>query len=603
MFKLGNYRKSTLFLAWQLLNKYDKLKIKLLIIFQLLVNLLDLIGVVLIAGLGALLIQGVDSNKPGNKVGKLLDILHLRQNNFENQIVLLSLLVMCVFVLKTFLSAMLTKKIFSFMGSRSSLISEKMISSIFSQNLLRFQKYTFSEISFSVITGIDLIMTSILASYITIIVDMAMVFLLLIGISVINVSVALSALVLYVFLGFFLHVFLRRKTFLIGKNNTKLALESSEKIFEATNLYREIVVRNKQINYIKDISRLRHAIGIVNSERNFQPYISKYVFELALVLGMMIIAVYQFANSLPTYAVATISAFIAASSRIAPAILRIQQSFLVIRLNTGSTTMVFQMIHNLEKTNSFSALESNTEEVEDFKGDVVLKSVNFKYSETDVFALSDINLNVFAGTSLGLIGPSGGGKSTLADLILGMFPPNSGTIEISGRNPAATSKRWPNKVSYVPQQVFLVSGSIKKNLSIGFEINDFTDQDYWRALTLANLKEFVRNLTEGLDTLVGEGNLKISGGQRQRIGIARALLTEPELIILDESTNALDRESEAEISRTIENLKGKCTVIIIAHNLSTIKALDRIAYIENGKIIASGSLDEINNTIPNFKIK
>jgi ABC-type bacteriocin/lantibiotic exporter with double-glycine peptidase domain len=106
-----------------------------------------------------------------------------------------------------------------------------------------------------------------------------------------------------------------------------------------------------------------------------------------------------------------------------------------------------------------------------------------------------------------------------------------------------------------------------------------------------------------LDTLVGEGNLKISGGQRQRIGIARALLTEPELIILDESTNALDRESEAEISRTIENLKGKCTVIIIAHNLSTIKALDRIAYIENGKIIASGSLDEINNTIPNFKIK
>ena len=132
MFKLGNYRKSTLFLAWQLLNKYDKLKIKLLIIFQLLVNLLDLIGVVLIAGLGALLIQGVDSNKPGNKVGKLLDILHLRQNNFENQIVLLSLLVTCVFVLKTFLSAMLTKKIFSFMGSRSSFISEKMIRSIFS---------------------------------------------------------------------------------------------------------------------------------------------------------------------------------------------------------------------------------------------------------------------------------------------------------------------------------------------------------------------------------------------------------------------------------------------------------------------------------------
>jgi ABC-type bacteriocin/lantibiotic exporter with double-glycine peptidase domain len=603
MFKLSDYRKSTLFLAWQLLNKYDKLKIKLLIFFQLLVNLLDLIGVVLIAGLGALLIQGVDSNTPGNKVGKLLDILNLRQYSFENQIVLLSLLVTCLFILKTFLSAMLTRKIFSFMSNRSSLISEKMISSIFSQNLLVFQKYTFSEISFSIITGIDLIMTSILASYITIIVDISMVFLLLIGISAINASVALSALVFYVLLGLFLHTFLRSKTFSIGQDNTKLVVESNEKIFEATNLYREIVVRNKQINYIKNISRLRHALGVVNSERNFQPYISKYVFELALVLGMMIIAVYQFANSLPTYAVATIAAFIAASSRIAPAILRIQQSFLVIRLNTGSTTMVFQMISNLEKANSLSVPDSNTEEVEDFRGDVVLNSVNFKYSETDVFALTNINLNIFSGTSLGLIGPSGGGKSTLADLILGMFPPNSGTIKISGCDPAATSKRWPNKVSYVPQQVFLVRGSIKKNLSIGFEVSDFTDEDYWRALNLANLEEFVRTLTDGLDTLVGEGNLKISGGQRQRMGIARALLTEPGLIILDESTNALDRESEAEISRTIENLKGNCTVIVIAHSLSTIKSLDRIAYIENGKIVASGSLNEIINTTPNFKIK
>jgi ABC-type bacteriocin/lantibiotic exporter with double-glycine peptidase domain len=261
------------------------------------------------------------------------------------------------------------------------------------------------------------------------------------------------------------------------------------------------------------------------------------------------------------------------------------------------------MIRNLEKANSFSVPDSNTEEVEDFRGDVVLNSVNFKYSESDVFALTDINLNVFSGTSLGLIGPSGGGKSTLADLILGMFPPNSGTIKISGHDPAATSKRWPNKVAYVPQQVFLVRGTIKKNLSIGFEISDFTDQDYWKALTLANLEEFVGTLAEGLDTLIGEGNLKVSGGQRQRIGIARALLTEPKLIILDESTNALDGESEAEISRMIENLKGNCTVIIIAHNLSTIKSLDRIAYIENGKIIASGSLNEVISAIPNFKIK
>ena len=201
---------------------------------------------------------------------------------------------------------------------------------------------------------------------------------------------------------------------------------------------------------------------------------------------------------------------------------------------------------------------------------------------------------------MAITGSSGAGKTTLVDILLGVLKPTNGNVYISGVDPLLAFQTWPGATAYVPQDIVVVNGTVWDNVALGFS-HDLLHETYiWDALKLAHLDNYIRSLPEGLLTQVGERGHKLSGGQRQRLGIARALYTNPSVIVFDEATSALDGETEANLSQTISGLRGDMTIIMIAHRLSTIRYADQVIYLEDGVALCQGSFEEVRSAVPSF---
>jgi ABC-type bacteriocin/lantibiotic exporter with double-glycine peptidase domain len=214
--------------------------------------------------------------------------------------------------------------------------------------------------------------------------------------------------------------------------------------------------------------------------------------------------------------------------------------------------------------------------------------------------LNNVSLQIPPGSLAAFVGPSGAGKTTIVDTLLGVLIPDSGEVRISKLAPMDAAQKWAGAISYLPQEIFISQGSVRENISLGYPIEIATDERIIQCLRLAHLDEFVLGLPGGIDAKVGEKGAQLSGGQRQRLGIARALFTNSTLLVLDEATSALDAETEASVSDAIGALKGETTVVMIAHRLSTVRKADIVYYLADGKLVASGTFEEVRANVPNF---
>jgi ABC-type multidrug transport system fused ATPase/permease subunit len=273
----------------------------------------------------------------------------------------------------------------------------------------------------------------------------------------------------------------------------------------------------------------------------------------------------------------------------------------------GNAAQSIQTISLLENDSHLGANDDENLEVvssskpnQKFIPEINISNLDFSYPEQSGNLFSQFNLRIKSGEFIAIVGPSGGGKSTLVDLILGVFPPTQGKITISGRSPQDAFGTWNHECSYVPQAIYLMNDSISNNISLSRKLPDNPADSLSRALRISHLEEFINVLPDGLETQIGENGAKLSGGQRQRIGIARAVYGAPHLIILDEATSALDDATQLAITDQLEMLQEETTLIVVAHRISTIKNADRIIYIESGRIAAEGSFEEIQNAIPGF---
>ena len=218
------------------------------------------------------------------------------------------------------------------------------------------------------------------------------------------------------------------------------------------------------------------------------------------------------------------------------------------------------------------------------KDKVELKDIVYRYPGTDTLIFDHADMEIPIGKSVGIVGTSGAGKTTAVDILLGLLKLQQGQILADGVEVREHYQSWLKNIGYIPQFIFMIDSTIRKNVAFGYQDEDIDDEKVWRALKEAQLDEFVRGLPEGLDTGIGERGIRISGGQKQRIGIARALFEDPEILVLDEATSALDNETEAAIMDSINRLHGKKTLIIIAHRLQTIEKCDMVYRVEHGKV-------------------
>ena len=335
----------------------------------------------------------------------------------------------------------------------------------------------------------------------------------------------------------------------------------------------------------------------------------KYMFEAALVIGGFGLAGYLFATQDSVTAVGTLALFLAAGTRVMPSLLRLQGAALVLRGSAGAAGPTFDLADELANPLDAPPAPADSSRIRiriregnpGFRPTVQLDQIDVRYPGASDLALAGVTLNVEAGSSLALVGRSGAGKSTLADVLLGVLQPESGTALLGGVPPSESVAKWPGGVAYVPQDVVLANGTIRSNVALGLPDDAIDDDMAWEALERAHFATFLRDQREGLETEIGERGVRLSGGQRQRLGIARALYTRPRLLVLDEATSALDAETEQAITRTIDELEGDVTTVIIAHRLSTVRTVDNIVYLEHGRVQAKGSFEEVLHNVPAFQ--
>jgi ATP-binding cassette subfamily C protein len=228
--------------------------------------------------------------------------------------------------------------------------------------------------------------------------------------------------------------------------------------------------------------------------------------------------------------------------------------------------------------------------------DILIKNISYSYPNTSINVLSNISMQINKGSVVGIIGQSGSGKSTLIDVILGLLKPTEGQILVDGVDIATNVSGWQSQIGYVPQSIYLTDESIRSNIAFGLPEDEIDDKKIRKAILSAQLDVFIDSLADGLDTAVGERGVRLSGGQRQRIGIARALYNDPRVLVLDEATSALDSLMAQEVMKAVDKMRGERTILMVAHQITTIKDCDHIYILENGSLVDSGSYEELHYT-------
>lgn len=585
----------------KVLSYSDRRKMIFVTLIQILLGLLDLLGIALIGILGSLAIKGVQSTSPTGKVGQVLEFLNIGSLSLQEQALILGIAAASVLILRTLCSVYFTKRILYFLSRRGAMISSNLLRSTVHQNLDEIQQRSAQENIYSLTVGVNNILLGVIGTSVMIVSDAILLIIISFGLFVVDPIVASCTLIIFTSIGFALYRVMHVRAEKLGNDNAKYSIENYQELVDLFKTYREIVTKNRQEFFIQKISKTRFTLAEISAEISFMPNVSKYALETSVVVGALLISAAQFVLQDAAHAIGTLSVFLAAGTRIAPALLRIQQGLLTINNSLGSAQPTITLIDNLGTSrvqNGKIAEISFTHEA--FCPEVKVSQLEFKYMNNSKTTISNVTLELAPGESLAVVGPSGSGKSTFLDLILGALKPSNGNIKISGKSPSDAAATWPGAISYVPQDVVVVNGTIAENIALGFVYEDRFEKQVLNCLSIVHLADFVSDLPKGIHTRVGDTGAILSGGQKQRLGIARALFTNPKLLILDEATSALDAETENAISESIKTLKGITTLIVVAHRLSTVRDLDKIAYIKEGKLETIGNFEEVRNQISDF---
>ncbi len=365
----------------------------------------------------------------------------------------------------------------------------------------------------------------------------------------------------------------------------------NKSLIEGLGGIKDLIIFNRSNYFYDRFSVENEKYSRIITKVNFLGTVPRLYLEMLSIIGISILIFVASSTNSHGTLVPILGIFAAAAFRIIPSLNSMMNSIQQIRFSSSTINLLYDELIKLD-INKKQLIKTNLNEFK-FERSILISNLNFRYDSTEREVLKNINLEIIKGESIGFIGTSGSGKSTLIDLIIGLYKTEAESIFVDGVSIRNNEIAWRKKIGYVPQSIFLIDDSLIKNIAFGIPENEINLEKVKNAIEAAQLHEFVNNLPANIETSVGERGVRISGGQKQRIGIARALYNNPEILILDEATSALDVKTENEIMQTIQELKGKITIIIVAHRLVTLENCDRVIVLEYGKIKEVGESENI----------
>lgn len=414
-----------------------------------------------------------------------------------------------------------------------------------------------------------------------------------------TMTFAAAAFVLAALLAFLR--FIPPRMALLGAETVRIGKLSLVSIQQALGGIKEAKVLGREYFFWRAFATTARRRAVVERHQKLLQTVARPIAETVLMAGMLTAILIVLSADRPgSDIIATLSLFAVAAIRMLTSFNRMASGIAIIRNALPMVDEVYDdvMAHRAANVLKKSLIRPDAIPIRE---ELVLDLVEFSFPGRQETTLKDISLTIKRGESVALVGSSGAGKTTLADIILGLLNPDKGRILIDGVDATERRAQRRNLFGYVPQSLYLIDDSLEANIAFGVEPDDIDQKALSEAVSLACIDDLVGNLPEGLRTIVGEGGVRLSGGERQRLGIARALYHRPDFIVFDEATSALDNLTERKFSQALKDLKGKRTVLFIAHRLSTIEHCDKIVFLENGRVIGHGTFEELIESCEPFR--
>jgi ATP-binding cassette, subfamily B, bacterial PglK len=521
-----------------------------------------------------------------------------------------SALLLATFLAKAILSIVLTKRAAFFVAKIEARSARTIAEASFVGDLGDARKWSREQMMYAIQQGSPAAFNVLLNAVNTFATEAMLFALICIGFLFVDPWATLAAVVYFGLIAFVMQYFVGSLMTKAGSIAAQSAVQANAAISDLIAVFRELLVLGKREKYIDNIYKARVAAADSAATQYYLSGMPRYIIEAALLVGVAMFVLAQALAGDIVKSAATIGVFLSGGFRLTAALLPLQNALLTINSVIPLASTAHEILASAEtkKPASKSTKEavqgtertSNTSRSTQPLG-VRLHNVSFSYPGVASPALSEISFEIEPGSQVALMGPSGSGKSTIADLLCAVLTPSSGEITRTDAGDDPDTLSWQGRVSYVPQKPGLVSGSILENVALAEEPESIDRGRVLEALKLANLSALIDQLEEGLDTSLGKLQDGLSGGQMQRLGLARALYTNPGLLVLDEATSALDAESEAEIQKALNGMRGKVTVVLIAHRLNTIQHADKVILVQDGTVKDSGTFKELVSRNPSVE--
>jgi len=588
-------------LSFQTLSMKDKSIYLVSIIMQSLIGLLDLIGIATLAYLVAEATKKFSRNPSSTYMEGFFQSIGINPDS-NNLYLYLGSIALGLFLAKTVLALFFSRRLFHFLSRKQTDLSQEIFEKILHSEYTWAKQQDPRKIAHAMMAGFSALITNALGQLLLIISELFLILIFFIVLFMINPTLAILTSLYFGIVFFCLNLIIGRKVTKFNHQLMDLRLESQEQVQNVYKLFREIRISKKNKMVSSRMQKFFKEHADYQADDIWIQQIPKYLLEIALLLGVGLITLVSSISNNSAEFVTTIAIYLGGASRIFPSLLRIQGSVFSLRASHPNANLTIEIMKDLLKTENFKTrfiynkgiIRDNSIEKLD------LINVSFRFPEAQTSSLSNLNMKIEKGERLAVIGPSGGGKSTFCDLLLGLLTPTHGEYRING----IVASEWFSdnyfSVSYVPQTITIVQGSIRDNIALFSENCSYDEELLNDLIKNLGLDELLSTFDKGLNGELNAQSTNLSGGQAQRIAIARALYMKPKLLILDEATSALDSHNESSILEVVKSLSPETIVVFIAHRLSSVKGFARYLYFSNGELIADGDLDHIRESVPAF---